>query len=242
MNVIFKYSLSIFFTFFMLDSLICQTNDAIKQKFKFVDESNNPIPNIPIDIGYSGAPRTVRYVTHETGEIEVPLFFTPNFPNTDTTLGCFIDVVYEGYERFFQVFSLHNDSLKNDITITYQLKKIPISESISGEFNNLSALISLEDFVIKDTIYLYQTSDLSVPQGVKSIQLTKLLDEIYKLDLYSRDLSTYQLSKAEKLIKVNSYDTSISITIDSIELEFYIKTLMTPLQFGYSFRYMLIRK
>ncbi|WP_107038103.1 hypothetical protein [Brumimicrobium mesophilum] len=240
MKIIFLITL---FLFSFLDFSVCQTTDLFNINIKFVDESNSPIHGLPVSISYTGAPSSMYHVTNEKGLINVNISILNPF-SPDTLFGCYVGVVYNDYEFLSETLTIAKDTLKEDFTKIYKMQKMQPVELDEEQFNNLTGIISLEDFVKKDTLFLYQSFMMPAPipmaLGFNSIELIKLSKNTFKLDLYSSE-SSYAKHRVEKLIQVNLKKSKVIIEIDGVKFKFLLQTLQSQTQYGYTYRYMLIR-
>ena len=235
------------FLFSFLDFSVCQTTNLININIKFVDESNSPIHNLPVSISYRGAPRSMYHITNEKGLINVNITRFNRF-SLDTLFGCYVGVIYNDYKFLSDTLTIAKDSLKEVFTKVYKMQKMQKMQQIEldeEQFNNLTGIISLEDFVKKDTLFLYQSFMMTAPVPVglssNSIELVKLSKNIFKLDLYSSE-SSFAKHRVEKLIQVNFLKKSkVTIEIDGVKFKFLLQTLQSQTQYGYTYRYMLIR-
>lgn len=254
MNVILKYSLTIVFTFFMLDSLICQTKTIIidepktikaKPKIKFVDELNNPIPYLPVQITYSGAPTPMWFTTDINGSI--PITFWDNIrPTQDGLYNCYIAVIYNEFYPLTETLTMSLDSITKEPTIIYDLKTMGQSKFKQERFENVIGKFSLLDLIIKDTLYLYNEYEVLNFKDINSIKFIKTSKRNFKVEIFgyysyinkqsNKEDWTRQHVDLENIIKVKLCKKKLKIKINDTKLTFYIKAL------GNNYRYMLIRK
>jgi|SRR5690554_3355495 len=248
---------SIFLTtlllFSLLDFSFCQTINSININIKFVDESNNPIQNLPVSSFFSGAPISPQFVTDEKGLINVNLPRLNTFSKDTVFRGCFY-VNYNDYEFLFKELEIVKDTINEDFTQVYEVRKIHPVKLDDALFNNLKGMISLSDFAFKDTIFLYQSYmfpklESSRTMASSSIKLEKITNNIFKLDVYGSELSTnvfgredsFVINRTEKLIRVYLKKGKIEIEIDGITFKYFLHGLEVPTRNGNTHRYMLIR-
>lgn len=236
--------LIILLSFSFLISSNCQTIESIHPKIqiKFINESNNPVSNVPVEIVYMSAPRSMHYITDEKGLITVPLVILDNY-SEDTVYSCWVNVHHNDYQKLAQEIKLTKDSLEKGYIKSIGLQKMSVVKLNEDQFDNLTGMISLKDFAKKDTLFLYQSHIKRAPPKISkhpSIKLVKLSENIFKLDLYGYDISHQRHYKEQKLVKIKLKKRKAIIQIDGLKFEFYLKTLKDKLEYGNEYRFMLI--
>nr|WP_299203907.1 hypothetical protein [uncultured Brumimicrobium sp.] len=225
----------------------------ININIKFVDEFNNPVRSLPVAVGYSGAPMPIHQITDEKGLINVNLTRSNPF-SKDSIFGCYFWVNYQDYEFLYETLEIANDTLIDGLTQTYKIQKIQPTKLNDALFDNLSGLISLSDFAIKDTIFLYQSYSMPIRESSRamahsSIKLVRLRKDIFKIDVYGSELTSniygwedsFVINRTEKLIRINLKKRKIKIEIDGEKFKFFLHGLEVPTQNGNTYRYMLAR-
>ena len=233
-------------TFSFLFSSNCQTVKSIHPKIqiKFINESKESVSDLLVEIRYRGAPRAMYQNTDKKGLITVPLMIYDHYAS-DTTYSCHINIIHKDYQYLAQTIKLPSEKLEKDYIRTVKLKKMSTVKLIEEQFDNLTGLISLNDFANKDTLFLYQSYIKPVPTdllGPSSIKLVKLSENIFKLDLYGYDKKTSRHYKLEKLVKIKLKKRKVIIKIDGIKFQFYLKTLRGELEYRDEYRFILVRR
>jgi hypothetical protein len=188
------------------------------------------------------APRSMHYITDEKGLITVPLVIYDHYAK-DTVYSCWVNVHHNDYQKLAQEIKLPKDSLEKGYIKSIRLQKMSTVKLIEDQFDDLTGMISLKDFVKKDTIFLYKSQIKRAPSKISrhpSIKLVKLSENIFKLDLYGYDISHERHYKVQKLVKIKFKKRKVIIQIDGLKFQFYLKTLKSELEYGNEYRFMLI--